>query len=130
MGLTTAAGQEPLDGAVISAPGQASLWCGVGFCGSEENPGDNRGVFSQPRATMVVGAGWGGGEASVFSSIPPVGDRVGAPHAGKARSGPSALAPGPALLSSQKCTSEWSPWCRGVGEDTKEPSRGVGPSPG
>lgn len=73
-----------------------------------------------------MGTGWGSGEADVLSSIPPTGDRgAPPPHAGTARSGPSVLAPGPALRSSQKRTSERPPWCRGGGGGNAEELLGV-----
>lgn len=84
---------------LLLLPAQAKHRSGKGFCGLEENPGDNRRVFFYPLGTewLWVPAG-GGGKADVFSSILHMGVTIAKPA-----SEFSATAPCPALDPFKRC---------------------------
>lgn len=92
-------------------PAQAKHRSGKGFCGLEENPGDNRGVFFYPLGTKWL---WvparGGGKADVSGSIFHMGVTIAKPA-----SEPSATAPCPTLDPFKKCCLRVAPELRGVG---------------
>lgn len=92
-------------------PAQAKHRSGKGFCGLEENPGDNRGVFFYPLGTKWL---WvparGGGKADVSGSIFHMGVTIAKPA-----SEPSATAPCPTLDPFKKCCFRVAPELKGVG---------------